>query len=185
MQAERASGTGTWTIVEGRLADGLPMRVYLAAHQGDLLGASVHDDVHPRSEDEFLWGLGPFLQWKKSDEGLSGAAGQIREYFAGHRRSLDIAVRFRGTEFQKRVWLHLQRIPFGETISYGELAEMIGHPGAFRAVGSANGKNSFGLVVPCHRVIAAGGKLGGYTGGLGVKSRLLAHEAAILKRCAG
>jgi O-6-methylguanine DNA methyltransferase len=79
-----------------------------------------------------------------------------------------------------RVWQQLREIPFGSTCTYGELAATIGHPSAFRAVGGANGHNWLPIFVPCHRVLAVGGKLGGFTGGIGLKKRLLAHEAAVL-----
>ena len=82
-----------------------------------------------------------------------------------------------GTPFQRRVWDELRRIPFGETISYAELARRVGQPGAARAVGSANGRNPIGLIIPCHRVIAADGGLGGYGAGLDRKRWLLRHEA--------
>jgi methylated-DNA-[protein]-cysteine S-methyltransferase len=83
-----------------------------------------------------------------------------------------------GTEFNQRVWQELEKIPYGETISYGELARRLGKPKAARAVGTANGKNPIPIVIPCHRVVAAGGKLGGYGGGLPLKRRLLDLEAA-------
>ena len=111
----------------------------------------------------------------------SGVLAALEAYFAGDLGALArIPVRFdRGTEFQREVWTALQGIPLGETISYAELARRVGRPSAFRAVGSANGQNPIGIVVPCHRVIAADGKLGGYAGGLDRKRWLLAHEGAI------
>ena len=163
------------------------MRIYLAAHQKTLWSASMHDDQHPIGEDEFLWRLGSTLSWRRlekktTSEALSTAAQQVSEYFAGRRMKFDIQLSLRGTPFQVRVWRQLIGIPFGSTQSYGEIAEAIGKPGAPRAVGSANGRNNLPLFVPCHRVIAAGGKLGGFTGGIGLKKRLLAHEAAVLAR---
>jgi len=106
---------------------------------------------------------------------------RLRAYFNGDLHALgEIPVRFeRGTAFQHEVWDALRRIPVGETISYAELARRVGRPSAFRAVGSANGQNPIGIVVPCHRVIAADGKLGGYAGGLDRKRWLLAHEGAM------
>lgn len=163
----------------GSLADGRPMRVYLAAREEQLWGASLHDDAHAKSEDQFLWSLGPGLQWSNSTEMFSAATRQIKEYFAGHRQRLELPVRLEGTAFQKRVWQNLMEVEYAEAISYGDLAERIGHPAAFRAVGNANGKNRLCLIVPCHRVIAAGGKIGGYSGGLGLKRRLLVHEATV------
>ena len=107
---------------------------------------------------------------------LAEAKRQIEEYFAGDRREFDLPLALEGTEFQRRVWAELRRIPFGETISYGELAARIGKPTASRAVGAANGCNPASVVVPCHRVISHDGKLGGYGGGLPVKQALLDLE---------
>jgi O-6-methylguanine DNA methyltransferase len=102
---------------------------------------------------------------------------ELGRYFQGTLREfqtpLDLSI---GTEFQQRVWSELQRIPYGETISYGELARRLGQPGAARAVGNANGRNPIPVVVPCHRVIAGDGGLGGYTGGLAIKRFLLRVE---------
>jgi methylated-DNA-[protein]-cysteine S-methyltransferase len=104
------------------------------------------------------------------------AIAQILEYLAGKRRKFDLPLDLRGTDFQLRVWNALLEIPFGETRSYAELARSIDEPRAVRAVGTANGANPCSLVVPCHRVVASGGKLGGYGGGLPLKQRLLALE---------
>lgn len=169
-------------MVEGILSDGLPMRAYLAAREGALWGVSTHDDSNPRGEDDFLWGLGRGLKWTRSEEGLGDASRQVAEYFSGSRRDLQVPLYFKGSPFQQRVWQQQRQIPFGEVLSYGEVAEMVGHPGAFRAVGTANGKNAIGLMVPCHRVIATGGRLGGYGSGLGLKRRLLLHEARVCGR---
>lgn len=102
---------------------------------------------------------------------------EVREYLAGERQIFSFHVDQPGTGFQKRVWQELMNIPFGETISYGELARRIGQPTASRAVGSANGKNQIAIVVPCHRVVASGGKIGGYGGGLWRKEWLLDLES--------
>lgn len=104
---------------------------------------------------------------------------QLGEYLEGKRTGFELALDLRGTEFQRRVWAALLRIPYGETRSYGEVARAIGSPAAVRAVGLANGANPVALVVPCHRVIAAQGKLGGYGGGLDLKRRLLAMEQSV------
>src|SRR5690242_4567781 len=101
------------------------------------------------------------------------ATQQLTAYFAGERTEFDLPLAPEGTEFQKRVWKALVEIPFGETRSYGELARSIGKPAAVRAVGAANGRNPIGIIVPCHRVIGAGGKLVGYGGGLPMKQMLL------------
>ncbi len=107
---------------------------------------------------------------------LREAAQQIKDYIAGRRTQFDLPLDITGTPFQQKVWNELRRIPFGQTISYAELAKRIKNPKASRAVGSANGKNSICVVIPCHRVIAADGSLGGFSAGLEVKRRLLAIE---------
>jgi len=104
---------------------------------------------------------------------------QLIEYFAHQRQCFDLPINPHGTDFQKQVWQRLPHIPFGKTISYGELAQQIGQPGAARAVGAANGRNPLSIIVPCHRVIARNGKLTGYAGGLDQKQWLLAHEARL------
>lgn len=106
---------------------------------------------------------------------LKDAALQLEEYFAGERTAFDLPLELDGTTFQKEVWAELSRIPYGETISYGELARRVGRPKGPRAVGQANGKNPIPIVVPCHRVLATNG-LGGYGGGLTLKRSLLAVE---------
>jgi methylated-DNA-[protein]-cysteine S-methyltransferase len=107
------------------------------------------------------------------------AARQLGEYFAGVRRTFSLDFELEGTEFQRRVWLALADIPYGETISYGELARTVGHPNAYRAVGSANGANPLAIILPCHRVIASDGSLGGYGGGLATKRTLLDLERSV------
>lgn len=112
---------------------------------------------------------------------LAEAARQLRAYFAGELREFRLALDLRGTGFQKRVWRELTAIPYGETRSYGEIASAIGAPRAVRAVGAANGANPAPIVVPCHRVIGAGGKLTGYGGGLPLKKKLLDLEREALR----
>jgi len=104
------------------------------------------------------------------------AALQLLEYLEGKRADFDLALDLRGTPFQLAVWAALRAIPFGETRSYADVARAVGRPAAVRAVGAANGANPVAIVVPCHRVIASGGGLGGYGGGLELKARLLAME---------
>src|SRR5919202_4049299 len=106
--------------------------------------------------------------------------GELSEYTSGRRMTFDVPLAFAGSEWQKVVWRELTRIPFGETRSYGEIADNLGRPGAARAVGRANASNVLPVVVPCHRVIAADGTLGGFNGGLPLKERLLAHERNVL-----
>ena len=113
---------------------------------------------------------------------LDAAEAQLREYFAGTRRTFDLPLAPRGTAFQQRVWAALRAIPYGETCTYGELAAAIGSPSASRAVGMANHHNPIPIVIPCHRVIGANGTLTGYAGGLEIKRKLLALEGiTILK----
>lgn len=177
----------TWTVVEGLLADGEPMRAFLAEQDGTVWSASLFDEVHPKSLAELEFRLGPGRHRRMGTENagspvLQGAAEQVAEYFRGERQVFALPLHWHGTAFQNRVWQALTAIPYAAVESYGEVAERIGAFGASRAVGGANGRNWLPLFVPCHRVIAAGGKLGGYTGGLGLKRRLLAHEAAVVGR---
>lgn len=109
---------------------------------------------------------------------LLAAATQLDEYFAGERQTFELALDPQGTPFQKKVWLALADIPYGETISYAELARRVGRPKAFRAVGQANGRNPLAIILPCHRVITSVGTIGGYGGGLPMKRELLALEGA-------
>jgi methylated-DNA-[protein]-cysteine S-methyltransferase len=101
---------------------------------------------------------------------------QLAEYFAGRRREFDLELAPRGTAFQRHVWQALREIPYGVVRSYGEVARALGRPTAARAIGQANGRNPLPIVIPCHRVIASGGSMGGYSGGLARKHRLLALE---------
>jgi methylated-DNA-[protein]-cysteine S-methyltransferase len=114
--------------------------------------------------------------WVRDDAALAPWFGQLDEYFDGVRRSFDLPLRLHGTTFQVEVWEQLRRIPYGETISYGELARRVDRPEAARAVGAANGQNPIAIVVPCHRVIGADGSLTGFGGGLEWKRWLLARE---------
>ncbi|OSC41096.1 methylated-DNA--[protein]-cysteine S-methyltransferase [Mycobacterium decipiens] len=114
--------------------------------------------------------------WTQHDEVFADAVDQLEAYFAGERTEFDVELDLRGTEFQRRVWKALLTIPYGETRSYGEIAEQIGAPGAARAVGLANGRNPIAIIVPCHRVIGASGNLTGYGGGIDRKQALLELE---------
>jgi methylated-DNA-[protein]-cysteine S-methyltransferase len=113
------------------------------------------------------------------DSFLAGVADQLEEYFAGHRTAFEVRVAPEGTDFQRRVWAELQRIPYGETLSYGQLAHRLGSPGGSRAVGLANGRNPVGIVIPCHRVVGSSGGLTGYGGGLERKRLLLDLESRV------
>jgi len=107
------------------------------------------------------------------------AARQIREYFEGRRRVFDLVLDRRGSAFQKVVWSTVERVPYGRTASYSEIAILLGRPKACRAVGAANGANPIPLVIPCHRIVGANGALTGYGGGLASKRWLLVHEGSI------
>jgi len=128
----------------------------------------LHMEPHPEPEG------------RRDDAALRQAREQLRAYFAGELRDFDLPMSLAGTPFQQNVWAALRRIPYGETISYAELARRVGQPGAARAVGSANGRNPIAVIVPCHRVIATDGSLGGYGGGLDRKEWLLRHEVESL-----
>lgn len=123
----------------------------------------------------------PEPEWEENPSALADAVRQFKAYFAGELENFDLSLAPQGTPFQQRVWSELQKIPYGETISYGELARRIGNPKASRAVGLANGSNPLSIVIPCHRVIGSNGKLTGYGGGLPIKEKLLALERRQLR----
>jgi methylated-DNA-[protein]-cysteine S-methyltransferase len=118
----------------------------------------------------------PEHDWIYNEKPFAEARRQLTEYFAGQRRTFDLALKPSGTEFQLRVLEELQKIPYGTTCSYSDIAERIGRPKAVRAVGAANGRNPIPIVIPCHRVIGAGGDLTGFGGGLDTKEALLRLE---------
>ena len=122
--------------------------------------------------------------WVRVDEfaPIKEAAQQLDAYWAGELFDFDLPLGAVGTPFQRKVWSALRTIPYGRTVSYGAIAQQIGAPTASRAVGAANGRNPIAIVVPCHRVIGANGKLTGYAGGLDMKEQLLAHERRFLTR---
>ena len=121
----------------------------------------------------------PDPAWRRDEAALVEPARQLGEYFAGERTEFELELAPHGTEFQQRVWRLLLDIPYGETRTYGSLANELGNPRSVRAVGLANGRNPISIVVPCHRVIGADGTLVGYGGGLERKRTLLAHEAEV------
>jgi methylated-DNA-[protein]-cysteine S-methyltransferase len=159
--------TRTHTVVDSPIG---PMTV--VAQDDRVVGVYMDDARH----------LPPAAQFGVPDTGanpiLREAARQLDEYFDGERTEFDLPLAAEGTPFQRRVWAALCEIPYGETVSYGELARRIGQPTASRAVGLANGKNPISIVVPCHRVIGSSGKLIGYGGGLDRKQMLLELERA-------
>jgi methylated-DNA-[protein]-cysteine S-methyltransferase len=123
----------------------------------------------------------PDSAWREDPERLQEPERQLRAYFAGELETFDLPLALTGTPFQLAVWRRLCEIPYGETISYGELARRLGNPNASRAVGLANGANPIPIVIPCHRVIGSNGKLTGYGGGLPIKEKLLALERRELR----
>ena len=138
----------------------------LHAENGAITGVWMEDDPH-------------LAERRDDTPPLEDARRQLEAYFAGELRDFDLPIAPAGSQFQLRVWEELRAIPYGETISYGELARRVGDPGAARAVGLANGKNPLPVIVPCHRVIGADGSLTGFGGGLDRKRRLLELEAGI------
>jgi methylated-DNA-[protein]-cysteine S-methyltransferase len=139
----------------------------LTSEDGHLTGLYMDDQRHaPTGSD----------QWVPDDSAFKDVLAQLDAYFSGRINDFDVPLRMEGTEFQRRVWEGLTRIPYGETWSYAQLAGKVGNPKACRAVGLANGRNPVAVIVPCHRVIGANGTLTGYGGGLDRKRWLLDHE---------
>jgi methylated-DNA-[protein]-cysteine S-methyltransferase len=116
------------------------------------------------------------MEAENSNEVIEKCKTELNEYFAGERKQFDVNIFQKGTDFQKRVWNELIKIPFGKTVSYNYIAEKVGGKNMMRAVGSANGKNQISIIVPCHRVIGSDGSLTGYAGGMWRKDWLLKHE---------
>jgi methylated-DNA-[protein]-cysteine S-methyltransferase len=143
----------------------------LVADGAALIG--LYFDGHSRNPR--LPSLGPL-----ADSGFEDVIAQLGEYFAGTRTTFEIPLALHGTPFQNDVWRVLGEIPYAETITYGELADLVGRPRASRAVGQANGANPLPIVVPCHRVVASGQRIGGYGGGLETKRKLLTLEGVLL-----
>ncbi len=119
----------------------------------------------------------PQRDWIEAKTPFKEVIRQLESYFAGKLKEFDLPLVLDGTEFQRLVWNHLRKIPYGETISYGQLAKRIGSPDAARTVGLANGSNPIPIIIPCHRVIGSNGDLTGFGGGLPVKKKLLALES--------
>ncbi|WP_224219485.1 methylated-DNA--[protein]-cysteine S-methyltransferase [Streptomyces olivaceus] len=139
----------------------------LVAEDGVLCGLYMTDQRHRPPEESF---------GARDERPFAGAEEQLEAYFAGELKEFGLPLRLTGTPFQRTVWDQLRKIPYGETRTYGQLADALGNPAASRAVGLANGRNPIGIVVPCHRVIGASGGLTGYDGGLERKQRLLDFE---------
>ncbi len=144
-------------------------RITLTSNGLALIGLAFEEERHPRDRSGAI---------QEPDAILIDAERQLQEYFGNWRQSFDLPLQPEGTEFQREVWTLLGQIPFGETISYLDLAKRVGKEKAVRAVGMANGRNPISIVIPCHRVIGANGALTGYGGGLWRKELLLRHEGA-------
>lgn len=152
--------------VRYRTVDSPVGRLTLAGRGGRLQHLRMVDQTHEPDR----------ANWQHDDSAFQDAVVQLGEYFLGQRQEFELDLDLGGTAFQRRVWTALQTIPYGETRSYGQVAKQIDAPGAFRAVGLANGHNPVGIIVPCHRVIGANGSLTGYGGGLDRKRMLLGME---------
>ncbi|MGD0314004.1 MAG: methylated-DNA--[protein]-cysteine S-methyltransferase [Acidimicrobiales bacterium] len=141
--------------------------ITLAGHGGTITNLRMVDQTHPPPDQ---------AEWRSEPSAFPDAVEQLHAYFDGDLTEFDLALDLQGTLFQRQVWNALIEIPYGETQSYGEIAQRVGKPGAARAVGMANGHNPIGIIVPCHRVIGADGSLTGYGGGLDRKRILLQLE---------
>ena len=144
--------------------------------RGPLLVAIDEDGLR---HVEFMQGERPVMpqaDWQRDDKALAPYLAQFTAYFAGKLQQFDLPMAAKGTPFQQTVWHALCDIPYGETVSYLEIAQAIGNPKAVRAVGAANGRNPLSIIVPCHRVIGRSGDLTGYAGGIPIKRWLLAQE---------
>ena len=153
-------------MIHYRMIDSPIGPLTLAGHGGALTHVLMADQAHSPSQQG----------WTGDAEAFAAVVHQLDEYFAGKLFEFDIELDLHGTDFQQRVWKTLLTIPYGQTRTYGEIAEQIGTPSAARAVGLANGRNPISIIVPCHRVIGANGQLVGYGGGLQRKHALLELE---------
>ena len=144
---------------------------------GPLLLAGDSDALRLVSFESSKHAAPPQADWKQDNAPFAEVIRQLQAYFRGELREFDVPLALQGTEFQRRVWNALREIPYGETISYLQLAERIGNPRAVRAVGLANGSNPIPIIVPCHRVIGSDGSLTGFGGGISTKKKLLELES--------
>jgi len=151
--------------------------IFLASYSMKICAIAMGENARLHLLDQ-LKHLGFGQPQMTTDSVLRSAKDQLKEYFQGDRQVFDLPLFMQGTEFQMRVWGELLTIPYGRMISYGELAMRLDNPGAMRAVGAANGQNQIPIIVPCHRVIASDGSLGGYAGGLEIKRQLLDLETS-------
>lgn len=171
------AGSGSWRAVRTSLG---------TFHVAAVGGCIVHSALPETPRDTFLRELhtrfsGTTFTERQSEPVLEAAAHQLDEYARGKRRAFDVPLKPTGTEFQRAVWGALAAIPYGEVRTYAEVAREVGKPSAFRAVGQANHRNPVAPFIPCHRVIASGGGLGGYGGGLVLKRKMLALEGIVLE----
>ena len=150
---------------------------YIASPIGDLLLAGHGDELEIIGFPEGKGRVEPKSDWRETASCFKEAEYQLGDYFIGKRKTFDLALKPSGTPFQLSVLDALKRIPYGQTVSYQDLARKIGRPGAVRAVGAANGRNPLPIVIPCHRVIGADGNLTGFGGGLAAKAFLLKLES--------
>lgn len=164
------------TLYYSRLRTALAGPLLIAASEHALVLLEFDRGAFPPRSPQFRRAA-----WQEAPERTQAYAEQLQEYFAGRRREFDFPVELRGTDFQKRCWNALLDIPYGETRSYAQIARTVGCPRGFRAVGMANHDNPVAVVVPCHRVLASDGTLGGYGGGLDLKRRLLELEGVSLR----
>ncbi|MFI0895945.1 methylated-DNA--[protein]-cysteine S-methyltransferase [Streptomyces sp. NPDC020983] len=166
LPATTATDTSVHTIIDSPVGP-----LTLVTRGGGLAGVYMTDQRHLPSQETF----GPRVAVTDRPV-LARTAEQLAGYFAGDVRDFDIDLSTSGTPFQQRVWAALRDIPYGETVSYGELAAVLGQPTASRAVGLANGRNPVSIIVPCHRVVGANGSMTGYGGGIERKRWLLSFE---------
>jgi methylated-DNA-[protein]-cysteine S-methyltransferase len=152
---------------------------------GSLFLTSNGEAITELFMEKHTGGPKPIGDWRRDDSLFREAADQLQAYFAGELTEFDLPLATGGAPFQQRVWAELRNIPYGSTISYGELARQVGNPKASRAVGAANGSNPISVIIPCHRVIGSNGKLTGYGGGIERKKYLLEFEAETLAKLNG
>ncbi|MCP2333891.1 methylated-DNA--[protein]-cysteine S-methyltransferase [Actinoalloteichus caeruleus] len=166
--AATPDGRRTHTVVDSPIG-----ALTLVATDGVLAGVYMEEHRHRPDGDTF---------GTRDETGFDLVAQQLAEYFAGRRTDFDLPLAPHGTPFQQQVWAQLRAIPYGETVSYGELAARMGRPSASRAVGLANGRNPISVIVPCHRVVGSAGGLTGYAGGVERKRTLLDLERRVSGR---
>jgi methylated-DNA-[protein]-cysteine S-methyltransferase len=154
--------------------------VTIAANQKSLISICIGKDGKQKTQERLDdWNI-PITD--KTTPAAKKCEKELKQYFAGKKKCFSVPVEFHGPEFHQEVWTALKDVPFGEVLSYGELAELAGRPFAARAVGQAMANNSIPIIIPCHRVIGSSGKLHGFTGGLHIKEHLLKHEGVTVKR---